>query len=269
MASPVQQDEITSFEQVLAQDVFETSFRRQRPLAWLITLVGPFVVTGMVLAFVYLLEGKKIFWQLLGAAGSSFVFLGRFVILAGSDAEVPVSGSERFLLTSSQLFVMVTYMDVLTAILLAFHTSFLFKLPYLGSKLRELVVDGQFILKSHPWMKRATFIGLAAFVMFPVACTGSVGGAIFGRLLGMSRISIVVATAIGSVLGNGMMYFFASLIDHYLGRDSPLAQYAGYACIVALVLLLNHRYRVMKRQHLEREAKRSSMNAGSTDRLPA
>ena len=52
--------------------------------------------------------------------------------------------------TSEQLVVLVLYMDVMTASVLAFHPGFLFRFPMLGGKLKALVEDSQFILQSNP-----------------------------------------------------------------------------------------------------------------------
>jgi uncharacterized membrane protein len=150
-------------------------------------------------------------------------------------------------LTSGQLFFMVVYMDIMTATMLVFHAGFLFRMPYLGGKLLNLAEDGHFMLKLHPWMRRATFIGLVVFVMFPLAATGSVGGAIFGRLLGLSRVSTFLGILLGSVLGCGLMYYGSELVNQYLDRDNPLHTIGGIAVIVGLILLLNYRYRHMKR----------------------
>ena len=79
--------------------------------------------------------------------------------------------------------------------------------------------------------------------MFPLASTGSIGGSIFGRLLGMGRVRTFVAVVIGSLLGCAVMYFGASLIDRYLDRSNPIVQYGGLAVVVAAILLLMSRFR--------------------------
>jgi hypothetical protein len=184
----------------------EASYRRDYPVLWWLTLVGPFVVTGGVLFAVWELSGSN-----------------------------------------------VLYMDVMTACLLAFHLGFLFRLPVVGAKLNAMVEDGHFILQSNPWMKRLTFVGLVAFVMFPLAATGSVGGSIFAQLLGMSRLSTFVGITLGNVLGCALMYFGSELITRYVGRDNPWLLVGGIAVIAALLFLLNHRYRQAKARQLIRQ----------------
>ena len=243
----------------VADDGFEATFRRDYPVVWLLTLVGPLLVTILLVGLIYLwvgtqygLDDAKVYVRkLVATAVGTFFFAGKFVILAGSQGKV--SEVQSFF-TAGQLFLMVLYMDLMTALLLVFHVGFLFRLPILGSKLGELIEDGQFILKSNPWMKRATFVGIIAFVMFPLAATGSVGGSIFGRLLGMGRVPTLIGITIGSVLGCGMMYFGAGVINQYISRDNLWLKIGGGLVIAGVIVLLNLRYRQLKAQHLAEEA---------------
>ncbi|QDU64852.1 hypothetical protein Pan216_57450 [Planctomycetes bacterium Pan216] len=234
-----------SQERAVGNDGFEESFRRDYPLLWLMTLIGPFVLTVVLVLLLAMVWGPHRVGQLLGTSVVTFFFLGKFVILAGIDhsSEVP-----QFL-TPFELFLMVLYMDLMVALVLVFHTGFLFKIPYLGSRLRDLVDDGRFILQSNPWMRQVTFLGIIAFVMFPLSATGSVGGSIFGRLLGMGRLATFVGISIGSVLGCALMYYGAGAINRYVGQDNPLLKISGFLVVIGLVVLLNLRYRRLKEGH--------------------
>lgn len=224
----------------------EADFRRDHPFAWLLTLVGPFVLTGVLLFVVREFAGPNAVWRLISTAVATFFFFGKFVILGGSDGDLV---EVRRFYTAEQLVMLVLYMDLMTACVLTSHLGFLFRLPVLGERLKSLVEDGQFILRSNRWMKRATFLGLIAFVMFPLAATGSVGGSIFGRLLGMSRLGTFAAIAIGNVLGCALMYFGSELLTQHVDRNNPLLLIGGIAVTVVIILMLNHRYRQLKAQH--------------------
>jgi uncharacterized membrane protein len=239
-----QQDEQNASSEHLAdhESDFYASFRRDYPLIWLLTLVGPPLVTLLLLIVIGALAGWSFVLKLMLIALPTFFFLGKFVILGvaeSSAADFPTSG---------QLFWMVFYMDVMTAMLLVFHAGFLFRIPYLGRRLLVVAQDGQFMLRLHPWMRRATFAGITLFVMFPLAATGAVGAAIFGRLLGMSRIATFLGICLGSVLGCGVMFYGSVLINRYLDRNDSLLTFGGVAVIVAVIVLLNYRYRQMKKR---------------------
>ncbi|MCS7305021.1 MAG: small multi-drug export protein [Thermoguttaceae bacterium] len=229
-----------------AEEAFTISFRKQYPAVWWLTLLGPFVLSGLIVVGVGLVAGWEWAIRLLGTAAATFFFFGRFVILGG-EAQNP----HMDFFTPGQLALLVTYMDLMTASLLVCHSGFLFRIPFLGPRMLALVEDGQYILRSNPWMKRLTFVGLVGFVMFPLASTGSVGGSIFGRLLGMSRTSVFIGVALGSILGNGLMYLGANVINRYLDRNNPWLTIGGIAVVGLLIFWLNYRYQRMKRQAME------------------
>jgi uncharacterized membrane protein len=221
-------------------DGFEDSFRATHPWLWLATLIGPIVTTISLLAAVYLYDHDH-FRNLLAAALATFFFLGRFVILLGDASQ-----GQSQLFYAWELTAMVFYMDLVVAVLLSFHLSLVFRVPRLGARLRILEADGRFVLSENPWMRRATFLGVVAFVMFPLAATGSVGGSIFGRLLGMSRVQTLVGVATGSAIGCGVMYFGATFINQ-LFDGYPIAKYVGGgAFLLAFVWVLNKRYKHLK-----------------------
>ena len=225
-----------------AESTLETQFRQEYPTVWLLTLVAPFAATAGMLVLVWLFSGWNIVQRLVGTSLATFFFFGRFVILGGSGAGME---DVRFF-TAGQLALMVFWMDMMVASLLVFHLGFLFKLPWIGARFNALVEDGQFILAAHPWMKRATFVGIVAFVMVPLAATGSIGGSIFGRLLGLPRRATFLGIVLGSAMGCGLMYFGAGLINRYVNRDDPMLTVGGIVVIAAVIVLLQLRYKHTK-----------------------
>ena len=167
----------------------ERLWKRHR-IVWWATLVGPVLLTIALLAAIYIIAGAAFTQRLLTTALSGLFLFGRFIILAGHDPEVAkVTGS----LSSPQLFAMVTYLDLIVGGTLIFHTGFLFHLPWFGSRATAFVNDGRFLIRSHPWIRRTTFLGLVLFVAIPLAAMGSVGGTILGRMLGITRLRIFLA----------------------------------------------------------------------------
>lgn len=215
---------------------FEKSFHKDFFLLWLGTLVGPGIVTFVVFSVIYTAYGSHFFWQLMAAACASFAFLGRFSIIT------PFPG-----MTPTSLFWMVCIQDVLVAFFLAFHVGFMFRLPWIGPKIAALSSDSEFILAHQPWMKRMTFFGLIAFIAFPLAATGSIGGAIIGRLLGLSRWAIFLGSTIGAVAGNAAMLFLAEAAAEFLPPDSVLVKWGGLPIILLSVFILERRYSAMKK----------------------
>lgn len=232
-------------------DNLEKRFRRQYPMLWSATLFGPLALTIALLILIGIVAGWDYLGNLLVMAAASLWVFGRFVILGGTDPDVAEMTGK---LSSLELFGMVLYLDIAVAAVLAFHLGFLFRLPWLGRKLQLLVIDGRFILEHQPWIRRATFAGLIAFVSFPLAATGSVGGSIFGRLLGLSRGLTFWGIAMGSLIGDGIMLFAADSIGSHLNKNHPVVKYGGMAVVLVLILILESRYRQLRTQFAERHA---------------
>jgi len=204
---------------------------------WAITtLFGPLLLTSVLVAFYALVNGAASARQLVVTALAAFFVLGRFVILGGRDVD---SGG----FTPGQLALMVFYLDVMTAIIISWHAGALFRIPWLGKRLRFLMHTGREVLDDNRWMRHTTFLGIIAFVMFPLASSGSIGGSLFGRLLGLSRAATFAGVVFGSVLGCGTMYYGATVINRYVDQESVVLRWGGVAALVVLIALLNRRYR--------------------------
>ena len=137
--------------------------------------------------------------------------------------------------------------------------AFLFKIPFVGIRLQELVSDGRFILAKQPWIRRAAFFGLVGFVIFPTSTTGSIGGTIFGRLLGMTRLRVLIAIFIGSLMGNGVMLFGAKIIKRVLPTDRLDLKIAGVVAIVLALFFFERKIKSLKQKFLAEEAARQAL----------
>jgi uncharacterized membrane protein len=243
--------------------------RDRWPIMWWLTLLGPPGFTLLALGLMGLVRGWEEVIKTVAAGIISFFGMGRFVILFGSGGE-GLGGAEdaairaKFdFLTTGELFLMVTWMDMCWAVLLVCHMSFLFRIPRIGPALLRLREEGEFFMAYQPWVRRFTFVGLSLFVSFPVAATGAVAGSIFGRLLGMSRRAVLLAVFTGAVLGNGIMYFVGRAVTQWLpifDPSNPWNLVAGVGVIVGLLLILNWRYQSFKRNFM---SSRSAAVAGS------
>ena len=243
-------------------DSVEETLRREHPVIWLLTLVGPFLAASAFLVAVWMILGGDYLRRMAVVAAASLWMFGRFVILSGSDPDVATSTGG---LSSMELFLMVLFLDVSVALFLTFHLNFLFRIPWVGPKMRLLMFDGRFILDHQPWIRRATFAGLIAFVAFPLAATGSVGGTILGRLLGLRRSMTLFGILLGSLLGNGLMLWASGLVNSHINRNHPIVNYGGLAVIIGLVFFLESRYPSMRNRFVERNESLSCTTAAGSD----
>lgn len=225
--------------------VYEDALHQRHPLVFWLSLVLPAaMILGAIAALVFF-KGLLFTAKLLAAAAVTFVFLGRLVILMGQHE--PEKLDFDIFLTPNQLFFMVSYLDLAAAILVAFHVGLLFNLPFVGKRATSLIEDARFVMNRFPAIQQAAFFGLTAFVAFPLAATGAIGGSILGTLLGLSRIRVFVATIIGCLVGNLLMLKFAELMEP-LTRN-PWVKYSSLVAIIALVVLMEWRYRKSKEKY--------------------
>ena len=221
---------------------------------WIGSFFGPWLIGASILGGYYLYEGVFGLRNLAIAIAGTFLVLGRFVILFGGDDPIQLPNGIEFQMTSEALFVMLTIMDTLVAFFVAFHMDFLYKIPILGPKLEEMVSDGRFILKHQPWIRNVAFVGLVIFVIFPSSTTGSIGGSIFGRLLGMKRKRVVTAILIGSLIGNGLMLILASWISQYITNDNIWLKLGSVLGMIVILVVVERYYRRLKKKYLAKEA---------------
>lgn len=246
----ISESEETDFVAELADS--ENRLWKRHRLTWWLTLSGPVFLTIGILLAVHALAGHETMTRLVTTALAGMFLFGRFIILAGHDPEVAaVTGG----FSSGQLFLMVTYLDLVVAVVLIFHAGFLFRLPWFGSRATALIDDGRFLIQSQPWIRRATFAGLVLFVAFPLAAMGSVGGTVCGRMLGVTRGRIVAAIVCGSMLGNGVMWFGSDLVNRFVDKHHPVVRFGGVTIILMVMVLIEYLYRRTKREVLERHSK--------------
>lgn len=269
--APTQPAQAFSFEEAHATllDV-EKDYRHDHRIAWWLALLGPFVITAIVLGSIYLVQGPKVVLSYLGAAASAFFLFGRFIILIGSQ-DANLGDGPGFLkhLDAHNLFMMLTYFDVMVALFVSFHMGIIFRLPVVGPKIADMVTDGQFILRKQPWIRRAAFVGLVGFVIFPTSTTGSIGGSIFGRLLGMHRFRVVLAILAGSILGNGLMLLFSKQLAKSGFGDNWVLRISGVVAMLFALFLFEKKFRSLKEFYVaqeKKEALQASQNAdGSSE----
>ncbi len=236
---------------------FEKQFRAERPMLWRATLLAPVVVTALILGLLCLIHGPGYAMKVISQSLFTFFVAGRFVLLGGVDA---ATANSPIAMRPSELFCMVTYMDFMTALFVTFHMGVLFRIPRVGPKLAMLVWDGKFFMDSQPWIKRMAFLGLVGFVIFPTSTTGSIGGSIFGRILGLSRWTTIAGVLTGSLIGNSIMYGFAKQVNKLVANDWKL-KLAGVAIIVVAMVLLEWRYRKVKNKYMQNQ---TAANDGET-----
>jgi len=191
-------------------------------------------------AWVWWSAGGGAVAQLGKLALTSLLAVGHFIIFVPTD----LYGGPW------TLALMVWMIDVLVAFALASGLSTLERAPVLGGWLRRARGRAVEVLEEYPRLERMAFFGVAVFVFLPIASTGAVTGSFAARIVGLSRLSGVLAIAFGAA---GTTAIFA-LLATYLGQrgeeilESPLVAAATLACAGVLAWLAFQKVKALLRK---------------------
>ena len=164
---------------------------RLSPRAQWSLLLGPLIGFVLIVLVVGLLVHPGAAGFLLSVSAATFVGGGKLVILAGAVDQAPVGHWE--------LAALVVYIDLATALGVLGGIHHLYSVPMLGRRLMAARDRGALLLQRNPWMRRIASLTLAGFVAVPLNGTGALLGALLGRTMGLSRVTVVAATACGSI----------------------------------------------------------------------
>lgn len=129
-------------------------------------------------------------------------------------------------------------MDTVTVIVIVYAREWLCSIAVVGRLFDKLGRNARMVLGAYPGIRKSAVVGVALFVLFPVAGTGAIAGALLGILLGLHRFVVIAAVSAGGLLGGMLMAFLASCFGESLIGLRDLQQHQGvtYAAIAVLVL---------------------------------
>ncbi len=225
----------------LAEDDPSLKFPRRLRVAM---TIGPFLGFGVILLFAWLLSSyRTAIWLALIEIGS-FIGLGKFVIFGGTVREVVLRIFGYVPKTPPPspwvLAATVVYGDIATAMVLLANMGVLYRMGRLGRRLAACHDAGWSVLRTHRWMRRAAWVGVALFVAAPFQGTGAVIGTILARILGMSWFSTLSATAVGSLAGCLGIALLGSYAQKRVQAfaEHPVAMLIALATSIAIMVLL-------------------------------
>jgi len=127
----------------------------------------------------------------------------------------------------------VTLIDVCVGLLVSAQFGWMLRLQWLGPRLRTLEAAQRERLSRRPWLRRSAWVGLFAIVLLPLPASGAVGGALFGRLLGLGTWPTVGGIAAGTAGAAILMASGARILGPFL---IPLQQEAWFRAAGSLLL---------------------------------
>lgn len=211
------------------------AFAPLAPVTRFVLTAAPIAGFGLTILLTAFLSGPEVAGFLVSVAAGAVLGGGKLLILAGAVEQAPVG--------HWALAGLIVYIDLATALIVLGGMHHLYRLPGAGRRMAAARESGWRLLQRNPWMHRVTWLSLAGFVAVPFQGTGALVGVILGRLLGLSRISIVAATGIGSIAGSATL----ALAGDYWGdhittlADRPLLGFGLVVIVAGLTILGSHR----------------------------
>lgn len=199
--------------------------RNQRLAAW----VGTVSTAALYIIAVGLLQGGKAAAEAAGFLGAASIGVGKLIIFASLHPDCALS--------SWNLAVAASISEIGLAAILATHLDLLYRIPRLGPRLHVVRIRSAEMLKANPWLRRLAGVGVGIYTALPFAGTGPLGSTFFGQMAGLSRRTMLLGIAGGSLASSFLMAWGAVALA---GRMEALMRHpamtvAGVVLFLALV----------------------------------
>jgi len=196
--------------------------------------------------------------ELVGLVPVSFFAAGKFLPLWA------VSGKSHF--GPYQLGLVIWVLDTFTVLNIVYALEAFYRIGPVKRGLERVQRNAHLVLTAYPRLRRAALVGVVAFVCFPVAGTGAIGGTFLGILLGLNRFALIAAVSAGGLVGGMAMAFAAvhfrdAMVTLRELQEGSVVRYALIALTIAVVVgavwAVNRAYRRALRTAQDEEEGRS------------
>lgn len=174
-------------------DVEPPPSRREQVWAWVGALGGAASVLGVV----WLGAGARAAAEAAGWLAASAAGVGKLVILGALNPSTHVS--------AWTLAAIASVSEIGLSALLLTHLHLLFRIPRLGARLHAVRALSAEYLRSNPRWRRLAGVGVAIYTALPFSGTGPLGSTFFGEMAGLTRRTVLLGIAAGSVISSGLM----------------------------------------------------------------
>ena len=200
-------------------------------------LLGPVVVCAAALGAVFLLSSSASFaitrakaergldvffasdpqtlYEVLIAGGVSLLGAGSTVIFgeaALGDEVVQLN------LGTWHLAAIFIFINAVSTFFYTYNLDLLQKLPKIGPYMRLSRKNAVATLEQRPWIRRWAVVGISLFVVTPLPGSGALGGAIMGRIIGVSKRATVIAVSIAGIVIGILYALLANELKEVLDR---------------------------------------------------
>ena len=214
-------------------------------------LFGPIALTVGLWYLIRWLGSEEFAQDLLVAGGASLFGFGTTVIFG--PAIVPEISAR---LTTWELAVLVMYINSVSGFWYAYNLDLLQRLPKIGPFLKRARLNAVKTLKERPWIRRLSTVGVGAFVISPLPGSGSLGGCIVGRIIGVSRWASFVSVSIAGMIVAVAYAMLTDKLKHFLDKENVpwWVRVIGLIFVLLMVWLMIKLIRRLARVGTEEDA---------------
>ncbi len=148
--------------------------------------------------------------------------------------------------------------DMLTGLFLIYNYDLTHKIPGVGRQLIKIEKKGATELQKRNWIRNVAFFGVVVFVAFPFYGTGSIGGSVVARIIGMKRWRAFLAVLVGAYGGTAVMAIFGASVAQAFRTNLAL----GVGVSIAVVGILTAAALLWRRSRIKKRATEPSAEPG-------
>lgn len=171
--------------------------------------------------------------ECLLAAALFLTIVGPTVILG--PAVVGIHGFDN--VSTWGLVAVAAFMTVVTTFFWVYNLDLLERVPKVGPALKRARSRMSEFLKGRRWLRRAAVFGTGLFVLLPLPGSGTLGGSLLARLLGLTRLAAFLSVALGGLAVTAAYGWFGDGI-HALSERYQLSVPAKLGMVAGLLLVL-------------------------------
>jgi len=200
-------------------------------------LLGPFGATAFVLGGIYLFTDLWTLNEVWITGTISLLGAGTTVIFGEAALGDKVVDLK---LDTWQLAYVVMYINAASTFWYTYNLDLLQRVPKIGPALRRARHNAALMLIQRPWIRRWAVVGVGLFVITPLPGSGALGGALVGRIIGVTKRATFISVAIAGVIVSVAYALLANELKQALDqieRFAPPAVRVAVSVLIAIVMI--------------------------------
>ncbi len=183
-------------------------------------LFGPLIVTAVIVGLIYLIYNQSVLNEVLVAGAVSLLGAGTTVVFGEAALGEQVYDLN---LNTWHLAYVVMYVNAASTFFYTYNLDLLQKVPKIGPYMRRARMNSVAMLRQRPWIRRWAVVGIGLFVVTPLPGSGALGGALMGRIIGVSKKATFISVSIAGVVVSSAYAMLANELKEALDRLEQFA----------------------------------------------